>query len=75
MWMTPFSGPSQRSCTSALSDRQNSTGSATISAMVFPTTWWASARMAAQVSSLPRPLVKVNPAPKVPSGASVRNST
>jgi hypothetical protein len=75
MWMTPFSGPSHRSCTSAVSDRQNVTGEAEISAMVRPTTWWARARTAAQVISLPRPLVKVNPAPKVPSGASVRSST
>jgi hypothetical protein len=34
-----------------------------ISAIVRPTTWWARARTAAQVISLPRPLVNVRPAP------------
>ncbi len=66
MWITPFSGPSQRSCTSAVSERQNATGSAAISATVRPRTWWASAWTAAQVISLPRPLVNVNPAPVGP---------
>jgi hypothetical protein len=75
MWMTPFSGPSHRSWGSAVSERQNSTGSSLISSMVRPVTWWASARTAAQVISLPRPLVNVSPAPTKPSGASVRSST
>jgi hypothetical protein len=67
MWMTPFSGPSQRSCTSAESERQNATGSAWMSAIDRPTTWWARARTAAQVISLPRPLVNVKPAPSSPA--------
>ena len=74
-WMTPFSGPSQRSCLSETSERQKPRMSAVMPSSVRPTTSGSSARTAATQTSVPRPLVKVRPWPSRPSSASVRRTT
>ncbi len=63
MWMTPFSGPSHRSWLSDDSSRQNAAGCAMMSSSVRPTTSGRKARIAATHTSLPRPIVNVNPCP------------
>ena len=60
-WMTPFSGPTQRSWPSPTSSYQNAAKSSTIEASVRPTTSGPSASTAATHSSLPRPVVNVMP--------------
>jgi hypothetical protein len=73
MCRAPFSGPIQRSCTSVVTERRKASGSPNSSSSDLPSTAGASARTAAQVISLPRPLVKVNPVPVC--GPSVASST
>ena len=73
-WMTPLSGPTQRSWLSPVIIRQNAPMSAVNDSSVLPTTSGRSASMAATHSSLPRPMVKVIPLPSSP-GASVRRIT
>ena len=64
MWMTPFCGPSQRSCESPASSRQNAAGVGRRSRRRRgPTTSGAKARIASAQISLPRPMVKVKPCP------------
>ena len=74
-WMTPFSGPSQRSCVSETRLRQKPRMSAQIASSVRPTTSGSSARAAATQTSVPRPLVNVRPWPSRPSSALVRSTT
>ena len=74
-WMTPFSGPSQRSCVSEARLRQKPRMSALIDSRLRPTTIGSSARIAARQTSVPRPVVKVRPWPSMPSSASVRSTT
>ena len=66
-WMTPFSGPSQRSCVSPVRLRQNPRMSPMIDSSVRPTISGASAWIAATHTSVPRPIVKVRPCPSSPS--------
>ena len=65
-WMTPFSGPTQRSWLSPVIMRQNAPISAVNDSSVLPTTSGLSAWIAATHSSLPRPIVKVRPCPSNP---------
>ena len=74
-WITPFSGPSQRSCVSDARLRQKPRMSAVIASSDRPTTSGSSARMAATQTSVPRPLVKVRPCPSSPSSSPVRRTT
>ena len=60
-WMTPLSGPIQRSCESPVKRRQTAPGAARNSSSVSPTTRCSWAMTAAQTTSLPRPMVKVDP--------------
>ena len=61
-WMTPLSGPSQRSWLSpVVMLRQNAPMSRVISSRVLPTTKGASELTAATQISLPRPMVNVRP--------------
>ena len=62
-WMTPFSGPIQRSWLSPTSDRQNAPMSAKSSSLERPTTSGRSASTAATTTSVPRPIVNVSPWP------------
>ncbi len=73
-WITPFSGPTQRSCESPVMARQNAPMSAVNDSSVLPTTSGRRASIAATHSSLPRPMVKVIPLPSSP-GRSVRRVT
>ena len=73
-WMSPFSGPIQRSCESEVSARQKPAKSRVISETRRPTTSGAIAFAHATQSSLPRPMVKARPLPSSP-GASVRSVT
>ena len=75
MCMTPFSGPSQRSCESCTSVRHTSPIEASVWSTGSPTTNGSSARIAATCTSLPRPIVNANPWPSRPSAASVRMTT
>ena len=74
MWMMPFSGPSHRSCGSWVRERKNVRMSEVTDSSVRPLTWWASARAAPTVSSLPRPFVNVSPWPSR-RGSPVRSTT
>ena len=69
-WITPFSGPIQRSCESPVSRRQKAPMSANSSSASSPATSGASASIAATQTSLPRPIVNVKPCPS--SSPSVR---
>ena len=60
-WMTPFSGPTQRSWLSPTMCDQKAPRSAVNDSRVRPTTSGARASIAATHSSLPRPLVNVEP--------------
>ena len=62
-WITPFSGPSQRSCVSLASLRQKPAWSAMMLSSAVPTTKGSSARIAATTTSLPRPIVNAKPWP------------
>ncbi len=62
-WMTPFSGPSQRSWSSETSERQKLRMSPVIPSSVRPATRGSRARIAATQTSVPRPFVKVSPWP------------
>ena len=75
MCITPFSGPSQRSCESCTSIRDTSPIEASVSSSGRPTTNGSSARIAATCTSLPRPIVNANPWPSSPSAASVPMTT
>ena len=74
-WMTPFSGPIQRSWLSPTSSRQKVPMSANRSSVERPTTSGRSASTAATTTSVPRPIVNVSPCPSSPSPASVRTTT
>ncbi len=74
-WMTPFSGPSQRSCDSPVRSRQNAAMSPVSDSSVRPTTMGSSAWTAATTTSVPRPSVKVMPWPLRPDGSSVWRTT
>ena len=69
-WITPFSGPIQRSWLSPTSVRQNAPMSAKSSSVRRPTTSGRSASTAATTTSVPRPIVNVRPWPSRPSPAS-----
>ena len=69
MWMTPFSGPSQRSWASPVSSRPKSPRCSRTSSTSRPAIHGSSARMAATWTSLPRPVVNVNPCPAGPSSS------
>ena len=71
---TPLSGPSQRSWLSAAKCRAKPPRSAVISSTGSPLARRATAAMAATTSSLPRPMVKVNPWPSGARGWSVRST-
>jgi hypothetical protein len=60
--MTPFSGPSQRTCESWVRRRANSA-----SPGKGPITSGVRASIAARHTSLPRPMVNVKPCPSWPS--------
>jgi aryl-alcohol dehydrogenase-like predicted oxidoreductase len=60
-WITPFSGPSQRSCESVTRRRHSPPRSAARSSTLAPTTCGESASIAATQISVPRPIVKVSP--------------
>ena len=62
-WITPLSGPSQRSCEWFVTCRQNAPMLSTMSDRLRPTTNVANASIAAQHSSLPWPIVNVMPCP------------
>ena len=62
-WMTPFSGPSQRSCVSEARLRQKPRMSALIDSEAAPHHQGSSARTAATQTSVPRPVVNVRPWP------------
>jgi hypothetical protein len=66
MWITPFSGPSQRSWLSRVSRAENAPRSPNTSATGRPITSGASERTAATVISLPRPTVNARPKPSCP---------
>ena len=73
-WMTPFSGPIQRSWLSPTSVAPEARrGRANSSSVERPTTSGRSASTAATTTSLPRPIVNVRPWPSSPSPASVRS--
>ena len=74
-WMTPFSGPTQRSWLSPVTWRQKPAMSAAHASSDWPTTNGSSARTAATHSSLPRPMVNVRPWPSAPEGWSVWRTT
>ena len=71
MWMTPFSGPSQRSCESWTSSIHSGPRFASNSCIGRPTSRAATEVMAVVCTSLPRPMVNANPCPSCPSPASV----
>jgi hypothetical protein len=73
-WITPFSGPTQRSWGSFVRRRQKPAMSARISSSVSCSTSGARDRMAETQSSFPRPIVNVSPCPATPS-RSVRRMT
>ena len=60
-WMTPFSGPIQRSWLSPTRLRQNPPMSANRSSVDRPTTRGWRARTPATTTSVPRPIVNVKP--------------
>ena len=74
-WITPFSGPIQRSWLSPTSVRQNWPMSANSSSVRRPTTSGRNASTAATTTSVPRPIVNVSPWPSGPAGSSVRTTT
>ncbi len=75
-WITPLSGPSQRSWLSpVVMLRQNAPMLSVISSSVLPTTNGASEFTAATQISLPRPMVKVRPWPSCLPGESVCRMT
>ncbi len=74
-WMAPFSGPIQRSWLSRVTVFQKAPMSAQACSTGQPSTSGRSASIAAQTTSLPRPMVNVNPCPSSPSSASVRSTT
>src|SRR5207253_8850248 len=61
---TPFSGPNQRNCESAVNPRYTAPISANIVATPHPTTNTACCPAAATTNSLPRPTVNDNPKPQ-----------
>jgi hypothetical protein len=75
MCMTPFSGPSQRSCESCTSSFQNPPRSPITASSDRPTRNGRSASIAVAWTSLPRPMVNAKPWPSSPSPASVRSTT
>ena len=74
-WMTPFSGPSQRSWLSPASLRQKPPMSPNTSSTSCCSTSGVRALMAARHTSVPRPMVNVKPCPSSPSESSVRITT
>ena len=60
-WMTPFSGPIQRSWLSPTRSRQKPPRSPSMASIDRPTTSGAIARTPATTTSVPRPVVNVNP--------------
>lgn len=69
-WMTPFSGPSHRSWLSPVRWCQKPPISDVMVARSPPSSRGARLSMAATHSSLPRPIVNVNPWPARPSSVS-----